>query len=266
MLRIAVIAEKGGIGKTTVTVNLAAILGDVFGRKVLAIDLDKQAQTTKWLGLERDEQGLYDTLLPDDKDSGKGADLTPLIVHSQFGVDVIRGGRKMALFSENAAKAAEPIYLLSDAMRSLANSWEYVFFDCPPDLGRTSLNALTAADLYLIPVKPDYLNSDGLPEIAKTIATVRQRPNPRLTSAGIVVIDLDKRTKLARQTREQLTRQLGDNLYEAIIHHNVALARSAGRKAAHSCLRSQIQRNPGLYAVCRRIRTPGDRGTEKGRQ
>ena len=226
--RIAVVAEKGGVGKTTVTVHLAAILGGDYGRRVLIIDLDKQSHSTLSLGLEQDELGLY-ALLTTKRDEDEPADWKPLMTRSEFGVDVVRSGRGMANFNSAAATVKEPVYILKDAMESLADDeWDYIFLDCPPELGMCSLNALTAADMYLVPVKPGYLNITGVTEVIKTATGMKKRINPALVPAGVVLLDFDERTSLAGQTRDNLKGKVGDLLFETVIHRNTKIEQAPG--------------------------------------
>ncbi len=225
MLRIASINEKGGVGKTTTTVNLSAALVER-GRKVLAIDLDKQAHTTISFGLEPDNRSLLDTLI-------ERQDLKPLVHSTDYGVDVVRSGELMTAFEKAIAlsNVVKGEFLLQDAVNTLPpDRWDYVFYDCPPNLGQISINALTAADLFLIPVAPGALNLRGIATLLETVEKVQTHLNPSLHTAGVVIIckEADESANLSKGTKEILKKHFGDHLYQTVIRRNVSIAEAPG--------------------------------------
>lgn len=218
MRKIAIVNQKGGSGKTTTAVNLAAALAEV-GKSVLLIDLDPQASASMWYGFKDKGKGLFHALtdegLLDEIIEKTEHDLLHIIPSSPllFGVE-------KALSGEVAAEN-----ILKNKLEKISSqSWDYVLLDCPPTLGILSLNALTLAEEVLIPVEAHVMALHGLVQLLKTINLVKQRLNPTLKIAGILPCRVDHRTKHSQQVLDQLKTRFEGQIYESVIRENVRLA------------------------------------------
>lgn len=213
---IAVLNQKGGVGKTTSTINIAAYLAKM-GRSVLIVDLDPQGNATSGLGLAKNnEVTTYDVLL-------NGALLGQAIKEV--------GNRDVALVPANAELAGAEVELVSQANRetrlkeALAHAaYDYILIDCPPSLGLLSINALTAADSVLIPVQAEYYALEGLTQLLSTVQRVREGLNPNLELLGVVVTMYDSRTSLSDSVYKELQKHFGPKLFKTVIPRNVRLA------------------------------------------
>ncbi len=215
---IAIVNQKGGSGKTTTAVNLAATLAER-RRRVLLMDLDSQASASLWYGVQDGGQGLLQALL------GEGA-LADLVQPTGVaGVDLIAAsswlvGAEKALADRPGAEVTLRA-LLAELPRE---RWHYVLLDCPPTLGVLTVNALAAAGEVLIPVEAHVLALAGLAQLWQTVEVVRERLNPGLLVAGILACRVDMRTRHAREVLEQLRDHFGDKVYNVYISENVRLA------------------------------------------
>ncbi|MDF0666070.1 MAG: ParA family protein [Nitrospira sp.] len=217
MRLIAIINQKGGSGKTTTTVNLAAALAEQ-GRRVLVLDLDPQASASSWLGVKDGGRGLLDVLT-------NRSPLAELVQPtSADGVDIIPSsswliGAEKALAGEVGAEA-----ILRQRLGALKGSWQYILIDCPPALGFLTVNALTAARELLVPVESHVMALGGLARILETLEQVKERLNSEITMAGIVACRVDLRTRHAQEVVEQLRGRFGPLVYNTLIRENVRLA------------------------------------------
>jgi chromosome partitioning protein len=214
---IAVVNQKGGVGKTTTTINLAAQLATL-EQSVLLIDLDPQGNSTSGLGLPKDDITVtsYDVL--------QGVAVLS---------EAARETRIPGLFvlPANADLAGAEIELVSQERREYklqqilsSATYEYVLIDCPPSLGLLTVNALTAAQDVLIPVQAEYYALEGLSQLLRTIQSVQQSLNPSLNLFGVVITMFDKRTTLSEQVQAELKKYFGDKLFKTTIPRNVRLA------------------------------------------
>lgn len=214
---LAVVNQKGGSGKTTTTVNLAAALGER-GKKVLVVDLDPQASASSWLGIKDGGRGLLDALAG----NGNLADLVHLtdngnlsaIPSSQWLV-----GAEKALASEVGAET-----ILRKKLAHLPDSWDYILLDCPPSLGVLTVNALAAAHEVLVPVEAHVMALQGLAALLRTVDVVKDRLNPSLKVSGIVACRVDGRTRHALDVVEKLREHFEGLVFKTIIRENVRLA------------------------------------------
>jgi chromosome partitioning protein len=214
---IAVINQKGGVGKTTTAVSLAAQLATT-ETPVLLVDLDPQGNATSGLGLPKEE-------------------LTPTSYEVLFGQatldQAVKPTNREGLFvlPANANLAAAEVELVAEQNREFAlrqamqvGAFQYVIIDCPPALGLLTINALTAADRILIPVQSEYYALEGLGQLLNTVQRVRQGLNPSLDLLGVVLTMYDKRTSLSEQVQDELKNHFGDKLFKTVIPRNVRLA------------------------------------------
>ena len=220
MVRIVAVAnQKGGVGKTTTSVNLAAAIA-LQGRKTLLIDLDPQGNATSGVGVDPRslEKTVYNILIKQDKFEN---------AHKETNV------QGLSLLPANANLAGAEIELatvdgrerfLSDALRSITDQFDVILLDCPPALGILTINALTMAKSVLIPVQCEYYALEGLSRLIGSIERVKQSVNPSLFIEGIVLTMFDARNTLARQVSEQVRDHFGNKVYQTVIPRNVALA------------------------------------------
>ena len=214
---IAVLNHKGGVGKTTTTINLAAALQQK-KKRVLAIDMDGQANLTESFGLSiEEEQTVYGAM--------KGKYPLPL-VETAGGVTV--GPSCLDLSAAEAELINEPgreLILSGLIAKSLDHrKFDYILIDCPPSLGLLTLNALTAADYLIIPVQAQFLAMRGMAKIMNVIATVQERLNPKLAIGGIVITQFDKRKTLNKSVAELVKDSFCDKVFKTVIRDNVSLA------------------------------------------
>ncbi len=213
---IAVLNQKGGVGKTTTTINVAAYLAKL-GKSVLVVDLDPQGNATSGLGLPKNiDTTSYDVLV-------NGMLLGQAI--KDYGISDI------SIIPANADLAAAEIELVSQPDRELRlknalthASHDYVLIDCPPSLGLLSINALAAADSVLIPVQAEYYALEGLTQLLATIQRVRESLNPNLELLGVAVTMYDGRTSLSDSVYKELQKHFGQKLFKTVIPRNVRLA------------------------------------------
>jgi chromosome partitioning protein len=220
MSRIYAVAnQKGGVGKTTTAVNLGAYLAAA-GQRVLLVDVDPQANATSTMGVDRQNLSLstYDVLL--DGAPAEGAILLTKQVH----LDLLPSSPALAGAEVELVGLADREHRLGYALDAVVERYDYVFMDCPPSLGLLTVNALTAArEGVLIPVQCEYLALEGLGHLLKTIYLVRDRLNPRLTIAGVVLTMYDGRTNLSKQVVDEVRRYFPAYVFKTIIPRTVRL-------------------------------------------
>lgn len=212
----AIVNQKGGVGKTTTTINLAACIA-ALGKKVLAIDIDPQGNCTSGIGIDKDGDCAYDCII-------NGEDPLKVIQHTEYeNMDVLPSGMSLAGAEVEMVERENREYLLKAIVDKVKGGYDYVFLDCPPSLGLLTLNALTACDGVIVPIQCEFFALEGLSQLVTTIKMVRSSLNPNLYIEGVVLTMYDSRTNLSSQVAQEVRRHFGTTLYEAYIPRNVRL-------------------------------------------
>ena len=223
---IAITNQKGGVGKTTTSVNLAAALAKM-NYKVLLVDIDPQANATQGIGIDRDyvELSTYHVLT-------ENVGLDKVILHSYINnLDVVPGEIDLAgvdLELANVKKGRET--RLRDALSKVKDQYDFIFIDCPPALGLLNTNALTSCDSVLIPVQCEYYALEGLTQLLNTIKLTQSHFNRKLSIEGLLLTMLDQRTNLGLEVSQEVRKYFGEKVYKTVIPRNIKLseAPSAG--------------------------------------
>lgn len=216
MRKIAIVNQKGGSSKTTVSVNLAAALVEQ-GKRTLLIDLDAQANSSLWFGIHNTGRGLLDVFVKD----GNFADI---IHNTPFGVDVVPSSTWMIHADKMLATESNAESILKRKIKPLEGKWDYLIFDCPPNLGVLVVNALIAANEIIVPVLAQFLSVVGLSQLLETLDVVKKKINPNVAIAGIVVSRYDTRTRHSQEVVELLKERFGKLVYNTVIRENIRIA------------------------------------------
>lgn len=220
MGRTIVIAnQKGGVGKTTTTINLSASLAKL-GKKVLVIDMDPQGNTTSGLGVEKDEaeNTVYELLLGE-------CTLEDCMQKEVFGnLTVVPSNVNLAGAEIELIGVEEKEYLLKKALDEVKANYDFILIDCPPSLNMLTINSMCAGDTVLVPIQCEYYALEGLSQLMHTIELVQDRLNPELEIEGVVFTMYDARTNLSLQVVENVKNNLNQTIYKSIIPRNVRLA------------------------------------------
>lgn len=217
----ATVNQKGGVGKTTTTVNVATYLA-TFGKRVLIVDIDPQGNATSGIGVDRDklELCLYDVLI-------EGTPMNEIILETSIaGLSIAPSmprlaGAEVELVPENLREMR-----LKKALETIKDDFDYVIIDCPPSLSLLTVNALAAANEVIIPIQCEYYALEGLSQLTKTIDLIRGELNPLLKIRGIVLTMYDSRTLLSDQVADEVRKHFGKEVFKTVIPRNVRLAES----------------------------------------
>ena len=216
---IAIANQKGGVGKTTTAINLAASIA-LSEQRTLLMDCDPQGNTTAGIGFPKDpaRRTLYNALM-------LGEPLESIILKTQIeGLDLVPADKNLVGAAVELVSAENREYQLKNVIQQVKDNYEYIVMDCPPALDLLTLNALTAADSILIPIQCEYLALEGVSELLDSLARIRKSLNPNLAIEGVVLTMYDERTTLSKQVASDLRSFFGDQVFESVIPRNVRLA------------------------------------------
>ena len=217
METFAFLNQKGGSGKTTTAVNLASSLVDL-GKKVLIIDLDPQGSASKWLGFTNPLNGLYDFFVAN-------GTISDIVVNSSISnLEIVPSSPWLINADKVLSGEIGAENILKRGISILENRWDYLFVDCPPNLGVLSLNALNAVKKVIIPVEANIMAVQGLVQLLQTIQTVQERLNPDLKIDGVLPFRANSRTRLSKTIISDLRKRFKDQVYKTVIRENVRLA------------------------------------------
>lgn len=220
MARSIVIAnQKGGVGKTTTAVNLAASLA-VMEKSVLLVDCDPQANATSGIGMDHDELShtLYSSFFSPDEA------INAIYATPSSYVDILPGSQDLVGAEVELVDKMAREYYLADLLKPFQSQYDYIILDCPPSLGLLTLNALCAATELLIPLQCEYFALEGIVKLLQTYEQVKKRLNPRLKLTGVLLTMYDVRNRLSRQVKNEVRKCFPDKIFETIIPRNVRLS------------------------------------------
>ena len=247
---IAIANQKGGVGKTTTSVNLTAILADM-GQRVLAVDLDPQGNTTSGLGMTVEDKSVYEAVMGRIglKEAVQRTDIPGLDL---VGADIRLAGAELELVSVDKRE-----FRLKTALAAVQKDYDFIFIDCPPSLSLLTLNALTAADRVLVPIQCEYYALEGVSSLMNTISRVKKAFNPRIDLEGVVLTMLDGRTNLGLQVVAEVKKHFKKKTFATTIPRSIRLGeapshgepihvydpRSAGAVAYRALAAELLERN-----------------------
>ena len=246
---LAIANQKGGVGKTTTAINLAAALA-MRGKPTLLIDLDPQGNSSmSYLDIREAAKSMYDVF------TDNAIHLEDVIVPAASLPNLAVAPARIALAKLESRLVGEldAPFRLKDELASLNGKYTHVVIDCPPALGLLTVNALVAASHLLIPIQSSYFALEGTDDLLETIEKVRQRPNPELQILGVVITMHDKRTALARDIQEQIRKVFGDKVFRTVISKSVRLEESPAYRESIFTFAPESSGAAEYYSLCEEV-------------
>jgi len=217
---IAIFNQKGGVGKTTTNINLAACLA-IRGKRVLILDIDPQGNTTSGIGVTKRnlKDTVYNILIDKDYDPRKAIIKTNVENLDLIPASVDLAGAEVELVGMEGRESA-----LKDGLEKIKGNYDYIFIDCPPSLGLLTINSLAAVDSVLVPIQCEFYALEGVSQLVSTIDLVKRSLNPKLEIQGVILSMFDGRTNLSLQVVQEVKKYFGNKVYATVIPRNVRLA------------------------------------------
>lgn len=220
---VAFINQKGGVGKTTTTVNIGAILAAEHGKRVLLVDLDPQGSLSDHVGLDPNvvEESIYNVLI-DGMDPAQA-------IRTVHGLDALPANLDLSAADIELAALSDCYMILRNALAPLRERYDYILLDCPPSLGLLTVSGLTAADTVVVAMEPEYLALRGISQLLHTVGRVTESLNPCLAVGGVVFCRFDGRITLAREVRAEVEKHLPGKVFATTVRRNIRLAEAPSR-------------------------------------
>lgn len=219
---IAISNQKGGVGKTTTTINIGTSLAKL-GKKVLLVDLDPQGNCTRALGIDKFNKSISDVLASD-------SNIKRVIKKTMMnGCDVIPSDLSLALIDSSKLNNPEPHFILRNALKNIEGKYDFILIDCPPSLGFLNKNALAAAHKVLIPVQCEFFALEGVTQILATIRNIKNEWNPQIEILGFIISMYDSRNRLSVEIASELRSQFKDYVFVTVIPRNISIPESQAK-------------------------------------